>query len=321
MGRLIASDNLYQRNKAYHPAGWYAFFIFVLCGFLAVAIAPARAEEPRYPSRLWQVWVPKAPGVKPSYLLGTMHLPDREIVNLPPRIERVVDSADSFTMEVKLDSQAYKAFSSLSALTGSETLSDLVGDSTFDEVVSLLKPRGMSRYGLERMKPWVVGLMLNYPPPSLDPILDHMLQMRFMRAGKPVHQLETAEEQIQIFNKLSMPDQIRFLRYSLEQQKHFDDYLTAMKQHYISDDLDALQAQAAEQMTDVDEDYLSDIYQELIDRRNLRMVDRMRARLHEGNALIAVGALHLTGDYGIIEILRQLDYSVVPVMPVSGSAR
>ena len=130
-----------------------------------------------------------------------------------------------------------------------------------------------------------------------------------------MYQLETAEEQVQIFNKLSMPDQVRFLLYSLEQQRYFDQYLERMKRYYINDDLDGLQAQAAEQIGSVDEAYLESLYQDLIDRRNLRMVDRMRPRLHEGNALIAVGALHLTGDYGIIEILRQLEYQVVPVLP------
>lgn len=319
MGRLIVNNSTRRYRKAHHPSGWRAFFIFAVFGFwlssAALGTPKTEADKPRYPSRLWQVTVPQAPSIEPSYLLGTMHLPDREIVQLPPHIDQVVAAADSFTMEVKLDGNAYKTFSSLSALNGNETLSDLVGEATFRELVSVLKPRGLNRYGLERMKPWVVGLMLNYPPPSLDPILDHKLQMRFMRAGKPVYQLETAQEQIQIFNKLSLPDQVRFLRYSLEQQKHFDDYLATMKKHYINDDLDALQAQASAQMKEVDADYLKGIYQDLIDRRNLRMVDRMRARLHQGNALIAVGALHLTGDYGIIEILRQLGYRVTPVLP------
>ncbi|MDX1696010.1 MAG: TraB/GumN family protein, partial [Ketobacteraceae bacterium] len=154
----------------------------------------------------------------------------------------------------------------------------------------------------------------------LEPILDHKLQIAFERAGKPVYQLETAQEQVDIFNRLSLADQVSFLRYSLEQQKHFDQYLADMKRHYVNDDLDALQAQATEQMAATDGDYMDGLYQDLIDRRNLRMVDRMRARLHEGNALIAVGALHLTGDYGIIAILRQLNYRVEPVLP-SGTAR
>lgn len=279
------------------------------------ATLPVNTDVAQYPSRLWKVVDPERTDVKPSFLLGTMHLADKEIVALPPHIDTVVQQADSLTIEVKLGNDAFKVMSELSALDGPKTLSDLLGEATFDRVVTVLKPHGVNRYGLERLKPWVVGLMLNYPPPSLDPVLDYSLQMRFSRSNRPVHQLETIHEQIQIFNKLSLSDQIKFLRYALAQQANFDTYLERMKQLYIADDLDGLQALAKTQMQDVKEAYLVNLFQELIDKRNLRMVARMENRLEEGNALIAVGALHLTGDYGIIQLLRDLGYQVNPVTP------
>jgi uncharacterized protein YbaP (TraB family) len=51
----------------------------------------------------------------------------------------------------------------------------------------------------------------------------------------------------------------------------------------------------------------------LIDRRNLLMVERMAMRLAEGNAFIAVGALHLPGDQGILHLLEQQGYKVRPL--------
>lgn len=294
--------------------GCYAFFVTCFCLFFSVA-GNVQATEKSYPSRLWQIDLPKSKQLKASYLLGTMHLADKAIVNLPPHINRVVDKADSLTVEVKLDSGSFRTMSEYSALKGKKTLSDLIGDNTFNQVLDILRNRGINKYGLQRLKPWVVGLMLNYPPPSLDPVLDYSLQLRFANAGKPVYQLETAEEQIRLFNRLSLQDQVKFLRFSLQQQENFDGYLEAMKRLYLADDLDGLQALANEQMGDVSEPYLEELFQELIDKRNLTMVDRMRVRIHEGNALIAVGALHLTGDYGIIAILRELGYRVVPIRP------
>lgn len=308
------TDQKQTQLKACTQEWGRAFFVFLFAMGSLFWGGLAAANEARFPSRLWQIEHPGEPAVKPSFLLGTIHLSDSDVVALPPHIDQVVAKADTLTMEVMLDGQAYQSFSRSSSLTGSTTLSDLVGASLFNELVSLLKPRGLNRFGLERMKPWVVGLMLNYPAPSLDPILDHKLQMRFSRIGKPVYQLETVEEQIAIFNQLSMPDQIQFLRYSLEQQKHFDAYLEQMRGFYLSDDLDGMQAQAIAQMAEAEEDYLSHLYRELIDIRNQRMAERMQTRLKEGGALIAVGALHLTGDSGIITLLRQMGYRVTPVL-------
>ncbi|MDX1694651.1 MAG: TraB/GumN family protein, partial [Ketobacteraceae bacterium] len=166
MGRINTHGKAHLPEKARRQQ-WHsewrlqrccAFFVVWLAMAFPLLPAQATAKEIRqYPSRLWQVSMPEAPSVKPSYLLGTMHLSDPTIVNLPPHIEQVVKSAASYTMEVKLDGNSYKTLANLSVLKGPKTLSDLVGPDTFDQLVSVLKSRGLNRYGLERMKPWVVG--------------------------------------------------------------------------------------------------------------------------------------------------------------------
>lgn len=312
MGRITTIPNQstqITQIKARHFYRWCAFFVVLFF----ITDSYASGIEKQYPSRLWQVQRADVANGKPSYILGTMHLADKDIVNLPPHIDSVVRKASSLTLEVKLDASAYRTMSKLSTLNGAKTLSDLIGHKDFKTVVSILKPRGITEFGLQRLKPWVVGLMLNYPPLSLDPVLDYSLQLRFERKGKPIYQLETAQEQIQLFNGLSLKEQIHFLKYSLSQYKNYDFYFNQMKKHYLNDDLDSLEALAKQQMGDVEESYLKKLFVELIDKRNLKMVDRMGVRLREGNALIAVGALHLTGDYGLIQILKDLGYTVTPI--------
>ncbi|MCG8668663.1 MAG: TraB/GumN family protein [Pseudomonadales bacterium] len=275
--------------------------------------------EQQYPSRLWKIEHPKQE-TRPSYLLGTMHLSDKDIVNLPPHIDSVVARTDSLAIEVKLDQKAQKSLAELSALRGNKTLSDLIGSDTFQRIVSLLQPRGMSPLGLQRLKPWAVALMLNYPPPSLDPVLDYSLQLRFKRNKKPIYQLETAEEQIQLFDSMSVENQVGFLMHSLVQQRHFDMYLLAMKRLYIEDDLDGLQALANSQMDEVEQPFLQDLFRRLIEERNIKMANRMGIHLQSGNSLIAVGALHLTGNKGLIQLLRYRGYNVTPVLPFTASS-
>ena len=51
----------------------------------------------------------------------------------------------------------------------------------------------------------------------------------------------------------------------------------------------------------------------LLYQRNERMVEKMEARLAEGRAFIAMGALHLYGDRGVLALLAQRGYKVTPV--------
>jgi uncharacterized protein YbaP (TraB family) len=53
--------------------------------------------------------------------------------------------------------------------------------------------------------------------------------------------------------------------------------------------------------------------EELIDKRNKRMAERSKPLIDKGNAFIAVGALHLPGKTGLVELLRSAGYKVIPV--------
>ena len=52
---------------------------------------------------------------------------------------------------------------------------------------------------------------------------------------------------------------------------------------------------------------------EVVVNRNRRMLERIQPRLREGNAFIAVGALHLPGKDGLLTLLRNKGYRVSPV--------
>jgi hypothetical protein len=51
----------------------------------------------------------------------------------------------------------------------------------------------------------------------------------------------------------------------------------------------------------------------LLRQRNLLMLERMQLRLKEGNAFIAVGAMHLPGEEGLLQLLRRAGYRVTSI--------
>jgi hypothetical protein len=70
---------------------------------------------------------------------------------------------------------------------------------------------------------------------------------------------------------------------------------------------------AKESLTEDDQRIMTFVEEELLRKRNHRMAERAVAHLDRGNAFIAVGALHLPGKEGVVELLRQRGYKVTPV--------
>lgn len=263
-----------------------------------------------YPSRFWRV---QRDG-QTSYLLGTMHLPDQSVAVLPPFIQNIVDSLDHLTLEIKLTSAARDEAVSVFKLSNGESLKPLIGDREFGQLVSIFRPYGVRASEINELKPWAAAVMISQPPLSKEPVLDFKLQKQFSYRSKPVFQLESAHEQLKIFDELALGTQVSLLRYSIAQQPKLASDLEQMKFTYLSGDLSKLQALALSQMKAEKHTILDSLMRQIIENRNYKMVDRMQAQLARGNGLVAVGALHLPGDEGIINLLRKQGYHLSPVL-------
>lgn len=261
-------------------------------------------------SLLWQI---EKEG-KQNHIFGTIHVADRDIVKLPAHVDRVVSQADVLLLEVKQGAQSQQVIADRTTLQES-TLRQLVGSDLYGQISAVMKQRGMAPASLQRLKPWAVGLMLNFPVPSLEPVLDVSLQYRFQNAGKPVHALETIDEQLDLFDRLTLQEQIEFLHLSLQQQADFDRNLTRMKDLYRAGDIDAIHAFAQSQTLKVHSPVMERLMTEIVERRNRRMFERLRVYLNRSGNLVAVGALHLPGEHGLLQLLRKAGYRVQPVRP------
>lgn len=267
-------------------------------------------SQPATASILWQIEKDGAT----HYLLGTIHISDADIIAIPPHVEKIVNASRQLVVEAIADDKARQSLADRSLLV-SDNLKNVLGPDLYADVSEVVIKRGVPPASLVRLKPWAVGLMLNVPAPSLEPVLDVNLQYRFQDSGRPVNALETIDEQLDIFDELSIDEQIEFLKSSLAQLDDFDDAFAKMKVLYLAGDLDAIHRFSLQQSSKGETETMKKIMVRILDERNQRMFARAQPYLAQSGTLIAVGALHLPGQQGLLQLFRQAGWKVTPIKP------
>ncbi|NNG04421.1 MAG: TraB/GumN family protein [Inquilinus sp.] len=292
--------------------------IGTLAALLAlVATAPPAAAETG-PMAYGQglLWRIDTPGVRPSYLFGTIHLSDPRATALPPPVTEALTASDSLSVELVLDGATQQQLGAAMVLTGGRTLDGMIGTDLFAEVVAAARPYGLPEPALRMLEPWAVMAMLSIPPEELartmsgQPSVDQLLQNIATANGIRLHALETVTEQVEALSGMSDADEIEMLRQTVDQQSKVAAMIDEMVGHYVNRDIGGLHAFMLEQSMGDDPALLDRFLDRILDVRNRRMVDRMADVMAEGNAFVAVGALHLPGDTGLLSLLEQRGHSV-----------
>lgn len=271
---------------------------------------PPSSDAPIQGGMFWRI---SRDGLTPSYLLGTIHSADPRVVRIRPAVRQALDQSDQFVMEMQMEPNALLAMGSSMLLTDGSTLETLIGRDLYHQVTTAMADLGYPELMVGTLKPWAVMALLSMPKPTGEPVLDMVLQQRAQAAGKPTAGLETAQEQLAVFDGLSMPDQIALLKMTLAQLPDLPRMFDQLIQAYTADDLPRMAQLAAEYNRHGQAGTTGRFMARLNDNRNRRMAERMDAYLRKGNRFIAVGTLHLTGPAGLIRLLRQRGYDVASV--------
>jgi len=282
----------------------YAVCLGVL--FCQSLVAAAPAPGPAH-GLLWEI---RSPDSSPSYLFGTIHSEDTGVIDLAPAVESAFTGSRQVILEVNLDTDAMVAGSTAMLLTDGRRLSEIVGKGLYEQTAAALRTRGIPDMMTEHMKPWAAATALSMPVPVTGLVLDVVLFQRAQQAGKPLHGLETIAEQLEVFEGLPLEDQVELLRDAVEQVAGLDAMLAELLAAYKRQDLAAMMAINEAAMATGDQRLAGEFQRRLIVDRNHRMAGRMEPWLKQGGAFIAVGALHLPGETGLLSLLEQRGYTV-----------
>jgi uncharacterized protein YbaP (TraB family) len=283
---------------------------------LLIAVPQARAADADFDRGL--LWKIEKPGAAPSYVFGTLHASDPQVRTLPEPVAAAFHAARSLSVEITVGPYTTLALLEAMAAPPDAPLDRVLPPDLFRDVLRRAAEYGTRRTDLTRLKPWALMLLFGLPPSELrrqqagEPALDVWLQQEAGAAGKMVYALETPAEQVDALEGLPLPVQLAMLK-SVLRESDPELSFAVMRSLYVARDLAAIEAGWVDSLAQLGPADAARVRARFLDDRNRRMVQRMAPRLAEGNAFIAVGALHLPGDKGILNLLQAQGFAVTPV--------
>jgi uncharacterized protein YbaP (TraB family) len=271
-------------------------------------------------------WKVEKAGVAPSYLLGTVHLTDARVATLSPKVIETIGQSTRVLLEVadltaSATANALSEATKLAIFTDGQSLDKILSREEYETVQATLNRAGLPIETARLFKPWIVTMLLAGSDCERRkiqegvPVLDMKIAEEAKSRGIPVAGLETLESQLGALASVPQEQQIDMLRASLKFAGRTNDLVETMLQLYVKRQLGAtwpLQIALAAK-AGVGETSFAGFKKAIIDERNAKMRDGAVPHLDKGGAFIAVGALHLPGKSGLIELLRAAGYTVTAV--------
>jgi len=264
-----------------------------------VARGAARFER----GLLWRIGTR---GVEPSHVFGTLHTEDPRLGSFPAPVDAAFEASRALMLEYYPDRYSRERFLEAALYDDGRTLAQDLGERDFELAVEAMRPIGLPREFMLRLKPWgvLLNLRISRQPGGAEPP-EATLYRRARARRMQVSLIENVEEQIFTFDEMSREAQISLLRHYLAHPGELDALAERSLLAYQRGDLrelwDAQQAFARVHPP------LREHYTELIKRvvldRSVVMAFRMQRELRRGRAFVAVGALHLYGERGVLALL------------------
>ena len=285
------------------PVWLSLLLVFGLCG---------RADELRGQEKsfLWQV-----EGKNRVYILGSIHLLKKTDGPLKPIIDETFAKAKRVVFEVDLLNDGSEKMQQLVLKRGinldGKTLQQKISPETLQLATVWANDLGIDIKMLSPFKPWVAGMtmiVMQLQKLGYDPNLgvDRLLAERAKQANKPVSGLESGEFQIELLDGLPAILQEMMLRQSFAEMLQFDKSVDSMVRAWRGGDVGAAEKLFLESMTEYPA-----LREKLLDERNRNWLPQIEKLLTlDDDVLVVVGAAHLVGKNGLIELLKGRGYKM-----------
>ncbi len=293
----------------------------------AAAFTRVRAAADAMPNgrnTLWKIEHDDFPDRPASYLYGTLHVTDTRTHHLTAATEEALSVSRRIAFEVE-DMSAERTTEALSVMTSAlapgaaAKFEQQLGKPDVERIAVALKGSQLPKEILPRIKPWVALVVAStsaceYQRLKVGKLTqDGEIARVAENRGVGSFGLESAEMLLGAYADLSDADQMAFLKARLAAFDHLDDRTETFVQLYLARDIGALWPLQLELDKSAGASALEAYRQSMLDDRNIRMRDRMIMHLNYGGVFMAVGAMHLAGEKGLVALLKDAGHKLTPV--------
>ena len=263
---------------------------------------------------LWQI---SGNGLqKPSYLFGTIHMICSDDAALSDSLKDAIANVDVVYFEVDMDN----LFEMLGVIRkvkmrNDTTLADLLNKDDYGKVKKYFESKEsiLPFSVLETYKPLLAASMLMEQSTSCGSpeAMEEVIMKQAKMNGKKIKGLESMSFQMSIFDtipyKMQAEELVKYVDDAdsgKDDNKEYDQLIEA----YREQDLGKL-----EELTKTTDMGMANFADILLYNRNRNWVEKLKTILPEKSVIVAVGAGHLPGEKGVINLLRKAGYTVKPV--------
>ena len=287
----------------------FAFLFFALSGLLA-SVNPAFSYDDK--SFLWKVQSSRST----VYLLGSIHFLKEDAYPLNQTIEEAYEASDKLAVEANINELGnlnLNALADNAFYKGDDQIQKHVAPETYRLITKESKTLGMPIELIRMQKPWFLALSfqamelvrLGYSP-------QHGVDYHFLtkaKGKKKILELESLDEQLALLSGFSDREQEEFLLYTLNTLSSMESQVDSLVRAWKSGNVKGMESIISD--TAAQDGSIAALFRKLFDERNIKMASTIQGYLTSGGTyFVIVGAGHLIGERGVVELLKAKGYEV-----------
>lgn len=265
-------------------------------------------------------------------IVGTMHIFDPRLDAIRSKVADAVQNADLIMLEATPEEEA-KLLELITTDPGrlfivdGPTLPELLDEETWQLVVDAATQRGIPSFMAAKMQPWYLSLTLAIPACAIQEMLsgvsglDKMIIQDALDANVPLQAIEPVTTLFDLFKGQTIEQQIDMLRVNMLSPDLQQQMFVSMLDMYFAEDVGRLWDMSRIAMAEMPEldpaegmAMFEDMQDALLDSRNRNWVPEIiDATNDHDDIVVAVGAAHLIGDQGILQLLENQGWLITRI--------
>lgn len=250
-----------------------------------------------------------------SFLYGTTHIACQGDVLMTDKIQKAFDNSETLALEFDMsDPSLQTKMLLISFAKDGKKMSDRLSTEVVEKLDLLFQSKlGAGFAVFEMLSPQIFLMQLSLL--GLDCPMDLGYDMVFMNLakaeGKDLVGLESIDTQIDTLFSQSNEDAVAVISYLAENQEELKSETAKILNLYKQNDVQGLYEMTKESFEDPK--YPQNDIKMLLDDRNISWIPVIEKLIAEKPTFVAVGAAHLAGENGVINLLKNQGYTLKPI--------